>query len=224
MENLSYKSLDEATWAFLTSCQNESNEQFQQSDIVAASCTPEALERFTEQARNAGEIASTEWLSDGDVLKTIGMVAKRAKTTMWGRLLVGRVFPPGLSNDYFPDGVRESLPPDISWSHCLACATTWDEEHPDLPYYWLREAVLNGWSVRRLKSQIALNHDIEDSSQESTFATYVLDNAEAVLDWLDSKQLTVVFPFAPQMPEGYIATPGTRVVITVATIPEFVPS
>lgn len=220
MKKYQFRSLDEAEEAFVYHCQGESNEQFEQSDIAAEACTAENKAKFAQQLIERGLLKPDAELTDQDVLRRIGRRAKKGKTTMWGRLLVGRMMPPGLKNDFFPDGVRESLPDDIYWSHCLNAAQTWTEDDPDAPYWWLREACAQGWSSHRLNREI----QAKGGKPADTRAIFMLDNVEATLDHYDDQQMTVFFkipPALPQLDDGSIFCPtvGMRLIVTAVWEP-----
>ena len=184
------RTLEDATSAFIQSCEAESEDQFEQSDICAAACTKE------------NRIA---WgMDDEAILAHIGKQSKRGRTTMYARLLVGRVFPPEKRNGA------------LYWSIHEVCAHTWSEDDPEAPYAWLEYAADNDLSVRQLRQEIAAANG---TPPEKTKPVYVLKEVGVTVDSWDMKQLTVFFDegFEPPVDEdGEIIWPtaGLRLIVT----------
>lgn len=195
--------------------QTTSSGMFEESDVAAQACSAEQKEHWQ---RMHPELTDED-LTDKKILRQIGTISKSGKSTLYARLLVGRVFPPDLViPDLFPHGVRD-LPEenDIYWSHYLECARLWSEDTPHLPYEWLNKAILEGWSVRRLKA--AIKKEGPGKEPPTTQAVYILDNTPVTVDYWDRIQMTVVFDegFSPPVDQdGRVVFPqeGWRVILT----------
>jgi hypothetical protein len=188
--------LEEATDAFLNGCDKESDGQFDQSDVAALACI--------EKNRLA-------WgMSDDDILKHIGTQSDRSRTTMYGRLLVGRVFNRKwrTENDWCLTK---------RWSHFEVCARMWSEGDPDAPYEWLKYAVDNDLSVRRLKLEI---QSANGEGPQITRPIYVLDAEPCDLDTFTPDHMTVKFQREIVIPN---LEPGMRIVVTAVIEPDPIP-
>lgn len=209
-----FPTLDDAVQAYLKTASGTTKSLLAESDIVAAACAADQKHAWAED--------TGQDYDDEQVIKHFGMKAKRSRTTLYERLLVGRIFPQGLViPDLFPHGVRE-VPEDIHYSHFVACAYQWSEDTPNAPYEFLHQAVLNGWSVRRLKTAIKGQGGKPAGDKHPL---YLLDAHVCELDYFDAYQMTVILadpppaltwedgsPFEPQ--------PGIKVIVTVAYQPD----
>lgn len=187
-----FESLEDAVSAFIQGVEHESDAQFYQSDVCALACI--------EKHRRA-------WgMTDEAILAHIGKQTEKSRTTMYSRLLVGRVFPKPWREA--PDNAwcREGR---LGWSHFEVCARTWSEADPDAPKEWLRYCADNDLSVRQLKSEIALAGGV----LPETRPLYLFDGATVTLDALDDHTMTVYFAQPPNPVWGTVE-PGTRIVLT----------
>jgi hypothetical protein len=163
------KTLEEATDAFIQGVEMESDGQFHQSDVCALTCVEENRARWG--------------MADEDILEHIGKTAERSRTTMFGRLLVGRVFNRQWRDDNDWCHIKQ-------WSHFEVCARTWSEESPDAPYEWLAYCVDNSLSVRQLKMDIAAAKG-EPPQRDRPF--YLLDASPCMCVSISHDQMIVKF-------------------------------
>jgi hypothetical protein len=175
--------------AFISATQDENEAMFDQSDIAALSCI--------EKNRHA-------WgMSDDGILEHLGKQTGRSRTVLYGRLLVGRVFPPGKRNLA------------LSWSHHEVCARTWSEATPDVPQQWLEYAADNDLSVRELKIEI------QGGARVRPF--YLLNAANATLVSVDHTRMVIEFDEdKPVCLPDDLDVPAT-VIVTAALEPVRVP-
>lgn len=185
-----FNSLEDATSAFISACEAESDTQFAQSDICAEACS--------DANRRA-------WgMTDEQILEHLGQQAKRGRSTMYARLLVGRVFPPDRRN------------PALYWSIHEVCARLYSDDDPDLAYDWLDYAADHDLSVRRLRAEIAAANG---QPPAKTRPVYVLDDVPVTVAHWDERQMTVAFDdgFTPPVDEdGEVVWPreGLRLLLT----------
>lgn len=183
--------LEESVDAFNMARDQESEALFDQSDIAARTCI--------ERNRAA-------WgLTDEDILEHIGKQTETSRTTMYGRLLVGKVFP-----RHWREDVRNAWCKRKRWTHFEVAARTWSEEDPDAPAVWLEYCVANDLSVRELHREIKLaGGERPDPSR----AVYLLRAEEVTVSDICPTSLTVTFDIPLAVPLKIAQ--GDRVVIDV---------
>jgi len=182
-----FTSLEDAVSAYVQAREDESSVQFRQSDIAARACI--------EKNRQA-------WgMSDEQILDALGKTVEHGRTTMYSRLLVGRVFP----KQWREDNIWCTRK---FWSHFEVCARTWSEADPGAPEAWLRYCVDHDLSVRQLKLEIqAAGGDVPDARP-----VYLFEAVTVTLDALDDRSMTVYFATPPNL--GGHVEPGTQIVLT----------
>ncbi len=186
--------LEEAVDAFNMGKDKESEGKFDQSDTAALACI--------EKNRSV-------WgMSDDQILAHIGTQSDTSRTTMYGRLLVGRVFNKHWREDN--DWCRTK-----HWSHFEVCARQWTEDDPEAPVEWLKYCVDNDLSVRRLKSEIALANG---GPPKPDRPVYILDAAPCTLVSMDQHQMSVLFEHEITVADPI--PPGIRLVVTAVIEPE----
>lgn len=187
--------LEEAVDSFQSGKDKESEGKFDQSDTAARTCI----------ARNRDE-----WgLNDEQILKHIGTQTDTGQTTMWGRLLVGRVFP-----KHWRDAPENAWCQTKHWSHYEVCARQWSDDDPDAPVAWLRYCVENDLSVRRLKAEIKA----AGGDPNTPRPIYVVDAEMVTIERIAPS--FVVLRFDHPLPEPLVVAPGERVAITIVKKPE----
>jgi len=194
-----FDSLEDAASAFVQSRQDENDECFKQSDIAQEACTEE----------NRAKWGQTE----DDILAHIGKQSRSSRTTMYARLLVGRVFPPHRRNDA------------LYWSHHEVCARTYRADDPDAPYRWLDYAADNELSVHKLKAAIKLHDQSSDPSPSIPpldAPVFLLDNELCTVDYFDGQQIHL-YLLTPKLTltehQRQLIGTETRVVVTVVCEP-----
>lgn len=186
--------LEEAVDSFQAGKDKESEGKFDQSDTAARTCI----------ARNR-----EAWgMVDEDILKHIGTQTDTGQTTMWGRLLVGRVFP-----RHWREAPEHAWCQSKHWSHFEVCARQWCEDDPDAPVAWLRYCVDNDLSVRRLKAEIKA----AGGDPTHPRPVYLLDAEMTTIEALTSDYITLRFdrPLAEAL-----ACVGERVATTIVKQPD----
>lgn len=180
--------LEEAKTRMIDARKNTSAGLFEESDVAARTCV---------------EVNRHEWgMSDDAILEEIGNSSDTSRTTMYARLLVGRVFPESWRRD------NEWATEAKYWSHFEAAARTWSEERPDAPELWLKYCVDNNLSVSGLKAAIALAGDDDpgDSPPE-----YIAKNSWATVIQVATDALNLTFD---EQLKGKVQ-PGDRVLVTI---------
>jgi hypothetical protein len=128
---------------------------------------------------------------------------------MYGRLLVGQVFP-----EHWREADENAWCQVKRWSHFEVCARQWSEDDPEAPIEWLKYCVDNDLSVRRLKSEIALANGGPPSQERPI---YLLDAAPCTVT--DVSAGGVSLHFETYVPEWRDMV-GERVVVTIVKEPE----
>jgi hypothetical protein len=180
--------LEEAKTRMIDARKNTSAGLFEESDVAARTCV---------------EANRRDWgMSDDAILEEIGNSSDTSRTTMYARLLVGRVFPESwrLDNEWATEAKY--------WSHFEAAARTWSEERPDAPELWLKYCVDNNLSVSGLKAAIALAGDDDPGDAPPE---YIAKNKWATVVASDTNALALVFDEALKS----IVEAGDRVLVTV---------
>jgi len=185
---VAFENLEDAVSAFIQACELETRAKFAQSDVCALACDEKTRARWG--------------MTVEQVLEHLGKQARRGHTTMWARLLVGRVFPPDKRNLA------------LSWSHHEVCARTWTSKDPDAPYRWLAYAADHELSVHRLRAAIRIVSQRRSTALPADPPAYVLDQVEAVLDTFDDRRMTIVFTSPQSLP----LKRGMRLLITAVPL------
>ncbi len=195
-----FETLEDAVSAFIQGCEEESEAQFAQSDVCALACIEENRRRWG--------------MTDEAIISHIGKQAGRSRSTMYARLLVGRVFPRA-----WREAPENSWCKSKSWSHFEACARTWSEADPEAPLHWLSYCVENDLSVRQLRMEIrAARGDIAKAGP-----TYLLDAAFCILEHYDGRRLVLRIEDDCPAPDAVGLQPGDAVVATVVLCEEETP-
>lgn len=182
------ETLEDATSALTQAIQNEEETLFSQSDIIAVSCE--------EKKRKA-------WgMTEDRILSHFSQATGRRRTTLYNRLLVGRIFPP------------DRRDPALSWSHHNACAHTWSADNPGAPYEWLLLAGQQGLSVSELKELIG---------GKPEGVTYLVKGAPCVLTH-HTRESLVLYLEANRPDDWPIVGTKVRVTIEIVDPPPSMPA
>lgn len=182
------ETLEEAKTRQIEAKQTTSMGLFAESDNAARSCTEKNKKRWG--------------MNDGQILEQIGTTTGDAQSTMYARLLVGRVFPESWRQQ------NEWATEAKFWSHFEACARTWTPETPDAPYKWMQYCVDQNLGVRGLKAAIKLAGDGDPDENAPVYVTF---NALAKVTAASQNRLGLAFDeeFKSKV------KPGDRVVVTI---------